>query len=69
LPKLKTNKTKITKMKTTLILLSCAMPFFMISCGSEPTEVHNITVVKKPVYKPKPRPDRPEDFRATTTPR
>ncbi len=60
-------------MKTTLILLSCAMPFFMISCGSdEPTEVHNITVVKKPVYKakpkPKPRPDRAEDFRATTTP-
>lgn len=59
-------------MKITLILLSCAMPFFMISCGGgEPTEVHNITVVqpKKPVYKPKPRPDRAEDFRATTTPR
>ena len=61
-------------MKTTLILISCAMPFFMMSCGSssEPTEVHNITVVKpkpKTVYRPKPRPDRPEDFRATTTPR
>jgi len=59
-------------MKTILILLSCAMPFFMISCGGgEPTEVHNITVEKTPVYKPKPKPrsDRPEDFRATTTPR
>jgi len=59
-------------MKTTLILLSCAMPFFMMSCGSsEPTEVHNITVVKPKTYKPKPKPrsDRAEDFRATTTPR
>ncbi|MBT8043641.1 MAG: hypothetical protein KJO79_01720 [Verrucomicrobiae bacterium] len=59
-------------MKATIILLASAMPFFMISCGGgEPTEVHNITVVKpKPVYKPKPKPrtDRPEDFRATTTP-
>jgi len=56
-------------MKTTLILLSCAMPFYMMSCSqSQPTEIHNITV-EQPKPKPKPPTDRAEDFRATTTPR
>jgi len=63
-------------MKTTLLLLSCAVPFCLISCGGgQPAEVHNITIVQpkpKPKKKPAPRRkvrlDRPEDFRATTTP-
>ena len=55
-------------MKTTLILLSFSMPFFMISCGpAVPTEIHNVSVSQPKPSKPKP--DRPEDFRATTTPR
>ena len=72
---LKQQPTIIPNMKTILVLSAAAIGAIMTSsCGSSepPTEIHNVTVVQpKPVkkYYPKPKPlDRPEDFRATTTP-